>query len=147
MRKVRLEVTRKSDGPTVAQESTQRLRDSERSGGPRTFEARNISLPECRMLRHDSRRAAFNRFPLATAEIGYGETSHIWVSCRCPAGASFFFLCGRSPPRRHQRPGCRRCSGIEYHAEHCPSREMRTTLAPAHASDIYHYSFDRQYVS
>jgi N-acetylmuramoyl-L-alanine amidase len=34
---------------------------------PRTFEARNDSAFKCRRIRHDSRRAAFNRFLLATA--------------------------------------------------------------------------------
>src|SRR5262245_66483195 len=75
-----------------------------------------------------------------------GETSQLWVSCYCPNRASLFFLCRASPTRRHQRSGSRTCSRIENHAEHHPPREMRTSLASADAADIYHYSFDRQYV-
>src|SRR5215831_12733381 len=75
-----------------------------------------------------------------------GETSRLWVSCYCPGRAFLFFLRGASPTRRHQRPGSRRCSRNENHAEHHPPGEMRTSFASADAADIYHYSFDRQYV-
>src|SRR5262245_54640133 len=88
----------------------------------------------------------------AVAELGSldllsdSETSRFWVSRYCPGSAFLFFLCGPSPTRCHQRPGARRCRGIESHAEHHPPGEMRTSLASADATDIYHYSFDRQYV-
>jgi N-acetylmuramoyl-L-alanine amidase len=69
MRKIGREVTRKSEGPTVAEESRQRLRDSEHSGGLVRMKPETIPLPKCRMIQHDSHRAAFNRFPLAKAGI------------------------------------------------------------------------------
>ena len=52
------------------------------------------------MIPHDSRRAAFNRFP-RNGRNGYGETSQIWVFAVVLVG---FFLPVGSPTRRHQRP-------------------------------------------
>ena len=58
MRKIGREVTRKSDGPTVAQGSRQRLRDFELSGGLVCLKPETIPLPKCRTIRHHSHSAA-----------------------------------------------------------------------------------------
>ncbi len=93
------------------------------------------------MIRHDSRRAAFNRFPLATAGMVTVKLRTFGFLAVVLVGL-LFSSCAAAP-RRVPLP----CSRIENHAEHHPPREMRTSLASADASDIYHYSFDRQYVS
>ena len=69
MRRIGCEVTRKSDGPTVAQGSRQRLRDFEPSGGIVCLKPETILLPKCRAIRHDSHSAALYNFPLAKAEM------------------------------------------------------------------------------
>jgi len=79
------------------------------------------------MIRHDSRRSAFNRLPLATARMVTVKLRRLGFLAVVPGGASLFFLCGGSQTRRHQRPRSRRCSRIKNHAEHHSSREMRTS--------------------
>ena len=51
VRKIGREVTRKSDGPTVAIGLRQRMRDSKRSGGLVCVALQTIPLPKCRMIR------------------------------------------------------------------------------------------------
>ena len=85
-----------------------------------------------------SRRAAINRFPLATP--GMLETSHIWVSWRCPGGASLFFLCGGSPTRR---PGSAGAAELKITQDIIPPgkcgrplhRPMRPTFITIHSTD------------
>ena len=50
MRKIGREVTRNSEGPTVAEESRQWLRASEHSGGLVRMKPETIPLPKCRMI-------------------------------------------------------------------------------------------------
>src|SRR6476646_10598557 len=69
MRRIRREVTRKSDGPTVAPGSRQRVRDFELSGGLVCLKSETIPLPKCPTIRHDSYPQPFNIFPFAKAEM------------------------------------------------------------------------------
>ena len=99
------------------------------------------------MIRHDSRRAAFNRFPLATAGMVAVKLRTFGFLAVVLVGL-LFSSCAAAP-RRVAISGLASAGAarIENHAEHHPPREMRTSLASADASDIYYYSFDRQYVS
>jgi N-acetylmuramoyl-L-alanine amidase len=69
MRRIGREVTRKSDRPTAAQGSRQRLREFELSGDLICLKPETIALPKCRIIRHDSYPAALYSFPLAKTEM------------------------------------------------------------------------------
>jgi N-acetylmuramoyl-L-alanine amidase len=69
MRKIGRDVTRKNDGPTVAEGSRQRLIGSEYSGGLVRLKPETIPLSKCRTIRHHSHPASFNSFPLTKAEM------------------------------------------------------------------------------
>ena len=126
----------------VAEESRQWLRDSERSGSLACMEPETIPLPECRMIRHDSHPAAFNGFPPAKAGIvtmklrTFGFLAVVLVGLLLSSCAV--------TPRRAAISGAAEVGATQ---EHHPPGELRTSLTSADASDIYYYSFDRQYVS
>ena len=86
-----------------------------------------------RMIRHDSRRAAFNCFPLATAGMVTVKLRTFGFFAVALVGL-LFSSCAVAP-RRAAISACRR---IEGHAGHHPCGEMRTSLASADASDLYH---------
>mgnify|MGYP003694581813 CR=1 FL=1 len=94
------------------------------------------------MIRHDSRRAAFNRFPLATAGMVTVKLRTFGFLAVVLVGL-LFSSCAVAPRRADQRPGCRRCSRIENHAGHHPPgkcgrplhRPMRPTFITIHSTD------------
>src|SRR5712671_5502917 len=106
-----------------------------------------IPLPKCRMIRHNSRCVAFNRFPLATAEMVTVKLRTFGFLAVVLVGL-LFSSCAAAPRRvAISGPAAAGAAELKITQNIIPPREMRTSLAPADASDIYHYSFDRQYVS
>src|SRR6476646_11789233 len=70
MRRIRREVTRKSDGPTVAPGSRQRVRDFELSGGLGMFESpKRFRFLNAQQFGTILTLQPFNIFPFAKAEM------------------------------------------------------------------------------
>ena len=90
---------------------------------------------------------AFNRFPLETSGMVAVKLRTFGFLAVVLVGL-LFSSCA-APPRRTAISGAASVGVAELKItqRHHPPREVRTSLASADASDIYHYSFDRQYVS